>query len=167
MAFIARTAAYGMPNTGDTIHVYNTGTTVHVSGLADLDGNPLSNPFTVPVADFWGFEPPHNDQVDLWWVEGDRFVVAKARLGGDGVEGYQWIAPVTAAAISYDAEDRVQILAETVEGDPRATEYTYNGDGLLVTAVTTYRGLSRTETYSYDGGGLIESVAITIEDIEE
>lgn len=77
MAFKLRVGALNMPAGGDTIYVYETGTTVTVSPIFSPDsiGATLSNPFTVPVDGFYGFEPPDNGRVDIWWEEGARFIM--------------------------------------------------------------------------------------------
>jgi hypothetical protein len=77
MAFKARVNAPGMPQAGDTIRVYEVGTTTLVTGLLapDTGGAPLSNPITIPSSGFWGFEPPAGMRVDVHWVEGGRNLI--------------------------------------------------------------------------------------------
>ncbi len=79
MAFIAKNGAQGFPSTGDTVHVYETGTTTHVTGLVDLDGNALDNTagFVLTSAEFWGFTPPNRDQVDVYWADDASYIVKK------------------------------------------------------------------------------------------
>lgn len=79
MAFIARVAAASFPTEGDSVYVYDTGTTTEVASLVDLDGSALSQPITVPALNaFWGFDTPDDRQVDVYWVEGTRNLVEKA-----------------------------------------------------------------------------------------
>jgi hypothetical protein len=91
MSFIARSGAASFPTAGDTVYVYDTGTTDQVTGLTDLDGGALSQPITVPaVNSFWGFDTPDDRKVDIWWVEGARIIVEKAI-----VKKGQWIPIVS------------------------------------------------------------------------
>lgn len=84
MAYIAKIGSSQWPASGSTINVYHTGTTSGVSGLTTLDGDSLSNPFTVSGAyatsgnTYWGFSTPEMDQVDVYWNEGSKYLVEKA-----------------------------------------------------------------------------------------
>jgi len=84
-----------MPQPGDTIIVYKTGTTDLVTGLKSPDsaGSPISNPFTVPASGLYGFEPPNFDRVDIYWTDDGSYVaqdvqVADAKAQGALREGF-------------------------------------------------------------------------------
>jgi hypothetical protein len=58
------------PLAADTVKVYATGTTTLITGLTDLAGNALVNPFTVTQAGgvgVWGFIPPDGTVYDVYW----------------------------------------------------------------------------------------------------
>lgn len=82
MAFKLRVGAFNMPQGGDTIYVYETGTSVTVSPIFSPDsiGATLSNPFTVPIDGFYGFEPPNNNRVDVYWEEGGRYIMTDVNV---------------------------------------------------------------------------------------
>lgn len=85
MAYLVRNGARGYPDTGvasATIHVYETGTTTHATGLVDLDGNAIDNTagFAVPSDDFWGFSPADYEKYDVYWEEEDKYLVKNAVL---------------------------------------------------------------------------------------
>jgi hypothetical protein len=82
MAFKLRVGALNMPQGGDTIYVYETGTSVTVSPIysPDSTGATLSNPFTIPAEGFYGFEPPNNNRVDVWWEEGGRYIMTDVNV---------------------------------------------------------------------------------------
>lgn len=77
MAFKLRVGAPNMPQEGDTISVYYTGTTVTVSPIFTPDsiGATLSNPFTIPASGYYGFEPLTSDRVDVYWHEEGRTII--------------------------------------------------------------------------------------------
>lgn len=80
MAFIARVGATSFPTEGDSVSVYETGTTTLVTDIVDLDGVALTNPITIPADGFWGFTPATRERLDVYWLEGDRNLVEKAIL---------------------------------------------------------------------------------------
>lgn len=86
-AFIARVGATSFPIAGDTVFVYYSGTSTLVTGLVDLDGAPVGNPITIPAETFWGFEPPNHEKIDIYWTQGERYLVKKAVLKNIGPEG--------------------------------------------------------------------------------
>jgi hypothetical protein len=77
MALKLRVGVSNMPVAGDTLSVYYTGTTNTVSPIFSPDsvGATLSNPFTVPVDGWYGFEPATTDRVDVYWHEQSRNLV--------------------------------------------------------------------------------------------
>jgi len=81
MAFILRTGPRNLPATGNTIYVYETGTTNLVSGLTkpDTAKTPLTNPFTVTEGQ-WGFEPPNSSRVDVYWDEAGENLIEDVNL---------------------------------------------------------------------------------------
>jgi len=68
-------------------------------------------------------------------------------------------APPSAVAYSYNAQNLVDSVTETVAGKPRQTTYAYNSEGLPET-ITTYEGKMRVETYSYSAGR-VAGVSVT------
>lgn len=85
MAYIVKKGASGFPSSGATIHVHLAGTATHATGLTDLAGNAIDNTsgFVVPTdanTGFWGFEPATREKLDVWWVEGNKYLVEDAIL---------------------------------------------------------------------------------------
>jgi hypothetical protein len=82
VTFIARVGAANFPQAGESVYVYDTGTTNQTTGLTDIDGAAISSqPITLGSAGtFWGFDTPDDRQVDVYWVEGLRNIVEKARV---------------------------------------------------------------------------------------
>lgn len=82
MAFILRVGARNLPAAGDTVAVYDTGTTDLVTGLTtpDSSATPLSNPLTVPASGQYGFELPDNRRVDIYWPEDTSYLVEDVRV---------------------------------------------------------------------------------------
>ncbi|QBQ56197.1 hypothetical protein [Nitrosococcus wardiae] len=58
---------------------------------------------------------------------------------------------VTDFSITYDGNDRVDTITETLNYGARTVEYAYNGDGTVNTATITVAGRQRVETLSYSG----------------
>jgi len=78
MAFKIKNGEYGFPQSGESVAVYYTGTDQLVQGLKtpDSEALELDNPFVISdEQDWWGFEPPSTDRVDVWWVEQRRYIV--------------------------------------------------------------------------------------------
>ncbi|NCN42373.1 hypothetical protein GW916_14135 [bacterium] len=82
MAFKSLVGLANLPQQGDTIKVYETGTTVLVEGLTDSTSaeSTLTNPFTIPPTISWGFEPPSSVRVDIWWEEGNMYLITDANV---------------------------------------------------------------------------------------
>lgn len=84
MAYIAKIGSTTWPGAGSTISVWHHGGTSAVSGLTDLGGSALSNPFFISGAlasagsSYWGFNTPAMDQIDVYWNEGSSYLVQKA-----------------------------------------------------------------------------------------
>jgi hypothetical protein len=63
-------ALSAQPQTADTISVFKAGTATLLTGLTDLNGVALANPFTVTAAGgvgTWGFIPPVGSEYDVKW----------------------------------------------------------------------------------------------------
>lgn len=82
MAFKLRVGALNLPDPGDTIYVYETGTTTLVEPIFSPDSSSatLTNPFTVPSSGWYGFEPPNNNRVDVYWEEKDEYILIDANV---------------------------------------------------------------------------------------
>jgi len=70
-----------MPQIGHQISVYHTGTADLVDPIftADSTGATLSNPFVIDNS-WYGFEPPNNNRVDVYWHEGDKIILQDANV---------------------------------------------------------------------------------------
>ncbi len=81
MAFKARIGAANFPAANDTIYVYVAGTTDLITGLYDPDTNlPVDNPFVVPSHGWYALELPSSAYVDIWWEEGDSYIITNFDL---------------------------------------------------------------------------------------
>jgi len=82
MAFIMRVGAANLPQPGDEVAVYLTGTSTLVTGLKtpDTAALPLSNPFTVPASGQYGFEVPDASRVDVYWLDESQYVVTDVNV---------------------------------------------------------------------------------------
>ena len=108
MSFFFKALLSGQPLDTDTIKVYKSGTTDLLTGLTDLDGVALANPFTVADAGGvgeWGFVVPNESPFDVYWEESATYI---------GKNEYEPIKPLVAtkdAAYTIKAEDNM-ILAD-------------------------------------------------------
>jgi hypothetical protein len=82
--FVARVGPVNMPAEGDTIAVYETGTTDTVS-ICDLDGVLMSNPFTVTADAIgqWAFVPVNAIRLDVYWDEQGKNLMTNVQLKGE------------------------------------------------------------------------------------
>jgi len=82
MAFKLRVGATNMPQPGNQISVYHTGTTDLVDPIFSPDGTqtPISNPFITPSSGWYGFEPPSTNRVDVYWHEGEVYLLENANV---------------------------------------------------------------------------------------
>jgi hypothetical protein len=111
MAFVTRIGLSLWPQVGDTLEVYPAGADRIVGnlvgGLTDVEGGSgIANPYTVPAADFMHLTTPTFQRVDIWWVEGGRYLVENAIIRGESIDlltddpvapvnGEKWINTVT------------------------------------------------------------------------
>lgn len=58
----------------------------------------------------------------------------------------------SSTTISYDANGRVSVAVEQIDGAPATTTIEYNADSTASTITTIYRGRTRTERLTYQGG---------------
>ena len=81
MAFILRTGAANLPLPGHTIVVFDAGTSVLTTGLKKPGPaqEALHNPFVVPDGQY-GFEPPDDRYVDIYWQEEGVYIVRNVRV---------------------------------------------------------------------------------------
>ncbi len=77
MALKIKIGKEGLPVAGNTIHVYYANTSVLVPFLKTQDGTnaDLPNPFIIDDEEWWGFETPNSNNIDVWWVEGSQYVI--------------------------------------------------------------------------------------------
>jgi hypothetical protein len=75
MSYVTKISLPNWIQVGDSICVYETGTQNLVSNLTDIEnGLALSNPVIVPNQEYIRICTPNHERVDLYWVEGDRFI---------------------------------------------------------------------------------------------
>ena len=94
MAFRIPIGSDFAPAVGDTVRIEDHATGELVTGLTDNLGTTIANPYTIPaIADqarpFWGFVPPSADLLDIYWVEGGRYLIDLVRLSDVGPAGEQ------------------------------------------------------------------------------
>lgn len=91
MAFITRLGIPNWPAAGETIAVYVTGTLRNagnlVSGLKNVEGgDSLTNPFTIPSGEFLKITTSDFARIDIWWVEGNMYLVEGAIIRSQEIE---------------------------------------------------------------------------------
>ena len=155
MAFKLRVGASNMPVGGHTVRVYETGTTNLVSPLFTPDSvaATLSNPFTVPVEGWYGFEPPNNNRIDVYWDEGARLILEDANVrdiyldSGDPLPQYllsgeeqEYIDLDTSITISPDRKDGRLYW----NNNDKTIDLYSNGSTLQIGQESWIRGLNKT-----------------------
>jgi hypothetical protein len=111
MAFVTKIGLNNWPAVGDTLEVYQAGAARTggnlVAGLTDIEGgSAITNPFVIPDVEFIHITTPTLQRIDIWWVEGGRYIVANVTvrnndiplLGSDpasGEAGDMWVNTTT------------------------------------------------------------------------
>lgn len=176
----AASAGGQTPAAGDTIRVYDAGTTTLVSGLVEpklTNPQPISNPIVV-AGDFWGFQCPDSRLIDVWWEEGNRYLlqgVPVRHLSLDlGTAAYRDVGTQPGNLLEIDAEGGIpltEIDLETADKykvagqpllnvervGPLAPVQSVNGlTGAVITNTTEYPNIPRRVYFVYgdssDGG---------------
>ena len=94
MAYIAPIGQSSLPKAGDTVEVRLSGTEDLAAGLLQLDrATPQDNPIIVPDSDQWGFEQADHALLDIWWVEGNKFIPAQVIVNDRGLPGADSTVP--------------------------------------------------------------------------
>lgn len=96
---------------------------------------------------------------------GSRLTTAESDIDTlmNAPSGDLWTLTSKTSQYTFDAQERITQLVETVDdaNDIRTTNYTYSGSN--ISEITTeFRGLIRTETFTYDANGIIESSSAVI-----
>ena len=65
---------------------------------------------------------------------------------------------VLEAYYHYDVDGRIDYTIETIFGEEKRSEFTYNEFGMVETLYVTFQNKSRTETYTYTDDGKVESM---------
>ena len=150
MAFKFRIGSIGMPKAGDTIRVLETGTEILVTGLTTPDSanSALDNPFIVGSIGFSGFEPTNNDQIDVYWDEGGRYLIQDVDLS----DVYKYLQNLDSPFYIGNSSDRLKINVDgTVILEGNSTTWDDLSTSLVGSKLSSVVG---TVDYNFDENGI-------------